>query len=252
MRGIKSRYSFLSSTAILFYLALLKFLIHMLTREYGYHRDELFYMTISENLSLDNLSILPLTPSVLAFIRRLFGDSLKALHFLPAFCGALIVLLTGFMARELGGKKFALTLAAIAVIIPPGYLGVDSLFTYDFLDKLFWIIILYTLVLMIKKEEPRLWLLFGIVMGLGFLNKMSILFIGFAIFVALWLTPARKYFFNKWLWIGGLIAVLFLFPFLYWQTTQGWPILSFGKYYSESKTYPVALPEFIWFQIFMI
>lgn len=248
-KTINFRYLFLSSTAILIYLALIKFLIHMFTIEYGYHRDELFYMTISENMNFNNLSVLPLTPAVLAIIRWLLGNSLKALHFLPAFCGALIVLFTGFITRNLGGKKFALTLAAIAVIIPPGYLGMDSLFTYDMLDKLFWIMIIYILVLIIKKSEPRFWLLFGIVMGLGLLNKISILFLGFAIFAALLLTPERKYFTNKWFWIGSLIAGLFLFPFLYWQATQGWPILSYGKYYSASKTYPVSFLEFTWFQI---
>lgn len=248
-KTINLRHIFLSSTAILIYLSLIKFLIHMFTIEYGYHRDELFYMTISENLDFNNLSMLPLTPTVLAIIRWLLGDSLKALHFLPALCGAIIVLLTGIITRELGGKKFALTLAAIAVIIPPGYLGMDSLFTYDMLDKLFWVIIIYIIVLIIKKSESRFWLLFGIVMGLGLLNKISILFLGFAIFSALLLTPERKYFTNKWLWIGSLFAIFCIFPFIYWQYTQGWPILSYGKYYSASKTYPVSFLEFTWFQI---
>lgn len=248
-KTVNFRHLFLSSTAILIYLALIKFLIHMFTIEYGYFRDELFYMTISENLNFSNLSMLPLTPTVLAIIRCLLGDSLKALHFLPAFCGALIVLLTGFITRKLGGKKFALTLAAIAVIIPPGYLGMDSLFTYDMLDKFFWVMIIYILFLIIKKPEPRFWLLFGIVMGLGLLNKISILFLGFAIVAALLLTPERKYFTNKWLWIGGLLAIFCLFPFIYWQYTQGWPILSYGKYYSASKTYSVSFLEFTWYQI---
>jgi hypothetical protein len=92
--------------------------------------------------------------------------------------------------------------------------------------------------------------LFGVIVGLGFLNKVSILFIGFAVLAALWMTPERKHFLTRWLWIGGLIGGVFLLPFLYWQATQGWPILSFGKYYSAGKTYPVTFPEFVWFQVF--
>lgn len=245
----KYRQLFLSTIAILLYLALIKFLIHMFTGEYGYHRDELFYMTISQNMGLDNLSMLPLAPGVLAINSWVLGDSLKALHFLPALYGAIIVIITGLMAKELGGKRFAVILAAITVIIPPGYLAIDALYTYDAFDKLAWVTAIYILVLIIKRTNPRLWVLFGLIMGIGVLNKITILFLAFAIFVSLLLSPERKYFKNKWIWIGSLLAILFLFPFVYWQMKQGWPIISYGQYYSESKTYPVSLPEFILFQI---
>lgn len=81
--------------------------------------------------------MLLLTPAILAVIRSVAGSSLKAIHFFPALCGAFVVLLTGLMTRELGGEKRAVALASLAAIIPIGYLGVDSLFTYDFIDKLF-------------------------------------------------------------------------------------------------------------------
>jgi 4-amino-4-deoxy-L-arabinose transferase-like glycosyltransferase len=252
IKNTKYRSFFFGSTVILIYLALLKFLIHMFSAEYGYHRDELFYIAISDNLSSGNLSMLPLTPALLALIRSFAGSSLKAIHFLPALSGAIIVLLTGLMTRELGGEKQAVALAGLAVIIPIGYLGMDSLYTYDFIDKIFWVLAIFVLVRIIKREMPRLWIVFGLIIGLGFLNKISIVFLPFALLIGLIISPERKYFVSKWFWLGVIIALVCLIPFLYWESTQGWPILTFGKYYSEAKSYPVSFPEFTIFQIIMM
>jgi hypothetical protein len=248
----KYRHLFSSSIAIVVLFAIIKLLVHAFSVEYGYHRDELFYITISDNLSFTNLSMLPLTPAILAVIRAVAGSSLKTIHFLPAICGALVVVLTGLMTRELGGEKRAVALASLAAIIPIGYLGVDSLFTYDFLDKLFWVTNLYLIVLILKRGDFRLWLLFGLVGGLGVLNKISILFLCMGITIALCISPQRKHVFTKWYIMSKVIVVIFLIPFLYWQHTQGWPIASFAQYYSGGKTYSASLLEFTWFQIFVM
>ncbi len=241
-----------SSIAVIVLFSVIKLLIHMFSAEYGYHRDELFYITVSDNLGFANLSMLPLTPAILAVIRSVAGSSLKTIHFLPALSGAFVVLLTGLMTRELGGGKRAVALASLAAIIPLAYLGGDSLFTYDFLDKLFWVANIYIFILILKRREPRLWLLFGLIGGLGVLNKISILFLCMGVTVALCISPQRKHVFTKWYIMSKLIVVVFLIPFLYWEHMQGWPILSFAKYYSGGKTYSASLLEFTWFQIFVM
>lgn len=250
--SVKYRHLLSTSIAIIVLFATIKLLIHMFSIEYGYHRDELFYIAISDNLSFANLSMLPMTPAILAVIRLVTGSSLKAIHFLPALCGALVVLLTGLMTRELGGQKRAVALASLAVIIPIGYLGVDSLFTYDFLDKLFWVANIYLLVIILRRGDLRLWLLFGLIGGLGVLNKISILFLCMGITIALCISPQRKHVFTKWYLMSKVVVSVFLIPFLYWQHVQGWPILSFAQYYSGGKTYAVSLLEFTWFQIFVM
>jgi hypothetical protein len=248
----KYRHFFSSSIAIIVLFAIIKLLIHAFSIEYGYHRDELFYITVSDNLGSANLSMLPLTPAILAVIRLVAGSSLKAIHFFPALCGAFVVALTGLMTRELGGEKRAVALASLAAIIPIGFLGVDSLFTYDFLDKLFWVTNIYLLVIILKRGDLRLWLLFGLIGGLGVLNKISILFLCMGITVALCISPQRKYVFTKWYLLSKVIVIVFLIPFLYWQHVQGWPIVSFAQYYSGGKTYAVSPLEFTWFQIFVM
>jgi dolichyl-phosphate-mannose--protein O-mannosyl transferase len=58
--------------------------------------------------------------------RIVFGDSLHALHFLPALAGAAKILLTGLIARELGGRRLAVALACLCVLVSPVFLIIDN------------------------------------------------------------------------------------------------------------------------------
>jgi hypothetical protein len=50
----------------------------------------------------------------------------------------------------------------------------------------------YLIVHIIQMGNQKLWLWFGVVCGVGILNKWSMLFFGFGIFVGLVLTPKRR------------------------------------------------------------
>ena len=241
---------FLSDTAILIYLALVKLLLHWLTSGgYGYFRDEFYYIAASQRLDWGYLEFPPMIAFITAFTRWLLGESLFALHFFPALAGALIVLLAGLMARELGGGRFAQGLAALAVIIAPIYLGMNSILTMDSFDQLWWALAAYIVLRILKRDDPKLWLWFGLVAGLGLMTKITVLYFGAALVIGLVLTPARKYLASKWLWLGGLIAFAFLLPYIGWEIAHGWPTLEFWKVYASGKTYPVTPVEFLLQQI---
>ena len=105
----------LSGLAIVVYLACVKVLVHMLTAgNYGFYRDELYFIAAGEHLDLGYVDFPPLVAFVSAVARFLFGDSPAALHLFPALASAGVVVLTGLMARELGGGRFAQVLAALA------------------------------------------------------------------------------------------------------------------------------------------
>src|SRR5829696_3394587 len=102
------RWSPASENALLAYLALAKLLVHLLTNgNYGYFRDEFYYVAAGERLDLGYVDFPPLVAIVANVFRFLLGDSPMALRSLPALAGALVVVLAGLMARELGGGKFA-------------------------------------------------------------------------------------------------------------------------------------------------
>ena len=220
----------LGATAILVYLALFKLLLHLLTADnYGYFRDELYYMAAGEHL--DYVDFPPFVAVVAALTRALLGDSLVALHFLPALAGAAVVVLAGLMARELGGGRFAQGLAALATLIPPTFLVFGTWLSMDAFDQLFWVSASYVLLVTLKRDRPRLWLVFGLLAGLGLLTKLTILYFGLAVLLAVLLTPARRHLRTPWPWLGGVISLLFLLPYVLWQLRHGWPTVEFWANY---------------------
>src|ERR671917_899054 len=228
----RTRRWLLGDGTILFLLALVKLLVHLLTAgNYGYFRDELYYIAASERLDLGYVDFPPFVALATALARATLGDSPLALDLLPALAGAAVVVLSGLMARELGGGRFAQGLAALAVLVAPNFLVFGTFISMDAFDQLFQVSATYVLLLILKRNEPRLWPLFGLFAGLGLLAKLTILSFGFAVLVALLLTPARRHLRSPWPWISGAIAVAFLGPYLYWNATNGWPTPEFwGEY----------------------
>jgi hypothetical protein len=250
LKEVFSRQNLLSATAILVYLALFKLLLHFwAASQYGYFRDELYYIAASQHLDLGYVDFPPFIAVITALTRWTLGDSLLALHTFPALTGVLILLLAGFMARELGGGRFAQGLAALAVLVAPTFLGSQSLLTMDPFDQLFWVLAAYIVLLILKREDPRLWLLFGLVAGIGLLTKVTMAYFGLALVIGLLLTPNRRYLLSKWLWLGGLTALVLFSPYIVWQVLHGWPTLEFWRTYAVGKTYPVTPLEFLSQQI---
>src|SRR5215467_9998821 len=119
-------------------IAAAKLLIHLYAgRHYGYFIDELYYLACSDHLDWGYVDQPPLVALIAKIVRSLFGDSLQSIRFLPALAGAAKVLLTGMIARELNGNRYAQILAALAVLVAPGFLAVDSLFSMNSFEALF-------------------------------------------------------------------------------------------------------------------
>jgi hypothetical protein len=234
-------------------IALIKFVAHVLTSgAYGYFRDELYYVAASKRLALGYVDFPLFIAWFTAFIRTTLGESLLALRLFPAVAGAVIVLLAGLMARELGGGRFAQALAAVAALLMPMFLAANSMLTMDSFDELWWVLAIFIVLKTLRHDRPMWWLWFGLVVGIGLLTKVTILYLGLALVIGLLATPARKYVFSKWLWLGGAIAGVFLVPYLIWQVQNGWPTVEFWSRYAAGKTYPVTLPEFLLQQVVIV
>jgi Dolichyl-phosphate-mannose-protein mannosyltransferase len=241
LKKLISRQTLVSATALLIYLALIKFLVHLvISGNYGFFRDELYYIDAGKHLAAGYVEFPPFIALLAASIHTVLGDSLVVYHLFPAIAGALLVLLTGLIARELGGGRFAQCLAALASLAALTFLAIDSIFSMDSFDELWWVLMAYILIRLIKRDQPRLWLLFGLVAGIGLTTKITMLMFGFAIVVGLLLTPQRKYLLNKWAWIGGAIAFAFLLPYILWNAANGWPTLEFWSTYTNGHANPAS------------
>ena len=212
---------------------------------YGFFRDELYYAACGAHLSWGYVDHAPLVAAIARFTRWLLGDSLLALRFFPALSAGAKVLLAGWMARELGGRRFAQSLAALTVLIAPIYLTFDNIFSMNAFEPVFWMLCAAVGMRIMNGGHGRLWLLFGLVAGLGLLNKHSMLFFGSGMVAGLLLTPERKLFREKWIWLGGLISFAIFFPNLIWEYRHGWPTLEILRIVGETKTVPVPPLHFI-------
>src|SRR5713226_4902439 len=170
------------SLAVVAGLSIFLFLLHMLFNgRYGYFVDELYYLACSHHLAWGYVDQPPLIAVATWLERVTLGDSLHALRFLPALAAGLKVLLTGLIARELGARAYAQVLACVAVIAAPLYLGFDNLLTMNAFEPVFWMGCALIVLKIINGASPKLWLLFGMVAGLGLENKHSTLIFGFGL-----------------------------------------------------------------------
>jgi len=233
---------------ILLGLAAFKLFLHLYVNTftaYGYFRDELYFLACGEHLAWGYVDQPPLVAVVAWAARALLGDSLFAIRFFPALSGALKLILAGLIARELGGGRFAQVLAALTVLVSGVYLAHDNFLSMNTFDQLFWTLAAYLLILILKSDSPRLWFPFGVVVGLGLLNKYSLFFFGAALVIALVFTPARKYFASPWLYAGGALALAMVLPNLLWQYRHGWPQLELLRNADAFKNVPFSVGGFL-------
>ena len=155
----------------------------------------------------------------------LFGNSLLVLRLIPALAGCGAIALTGYQASQFGGRRFAMGLAALllgisAVFVINGHL----LGTNDF-EALFWMGGVSVVIRIVQTGNQKLWLWFGVLAGIGLLNKYSITVFGMGIVVGLLFTPERKAFAHKWIWLAGALALLIFLPNLLWNIHRDWPFV---------------------------
>jgi len=244
--------NFLRENAFLLSLALIKLFVHIgVNARDSVFRDELYYIACGKHLAFGYVDHPPFIALMAALSRWLLGDSIFVLRLSAAFAGAAMVFITGLLARELGGKRFAQNLAALCALLAPIYLGIDSYFSMNAFDQLFWLLGAYLLVLLIKRESRGLWLAFGAVMGLGLMNKISLLFFGFGLSIGILLTPNRRWLLQPWIWLAGGIAFLIFLPHILWQALNGWPTLEFIHNASQYKNASLSPWEFIKSQILL-
>lgn len=212
--------------AILVYLALATVILHLFVNvNYGFHRDELVTLDDARHLAWGYVAYPPITPFFGRISLLLFGTSLTGFRFFAGVVDAIALVLTGLMAKEMGGKRGAQLVAAAATL--PFCLGAGALMQYVSFDYMFWVLTAYFVVRLLKSEDPRWWLAIGAAIGLGMMAKYTMLFFALSIVVALLATDARRYLRGKWLWYGLALSLLIFFPNLLWQIQHNFISLDF-------------------------
>jgi hypothetical protein len=230
--------------------AALKFAVHLLVGSgYGYFRDEFYYLACSDHLAWGYVDHPPLSILLLWVGRHLLGDSVVAIRVLPALAGAATVALGGWMARALGGGRFAQALAMTALLVAPLHLAVGGFFSMNAFDALFWAIAACLLIRILQENRLSHWLILGVVLGLGLLNKISVLWLGLGLLAGLLLTPERRLLLTRGPWLAGAVSFALFLPHLLWQVARGWPTLEFIRNATTHKMVALAPLDFLLAQI---
>ena len=207
-------------------IAVAKLVFHCIFNgRYGHFRDEFDYLACGDHPAWGYVDQPPLIPMLAKLSRLILGDSLRAVRFLPALATSAALVVSGLIARELGGRRFALALTAVGFLVSPIYLSDGSLLTTNCLEPLLWMGCIYCAILAINRRDPRYWLAFGMVAGIGLEEKYSIAVLGFGVAVGLILTEQRRALASRWLWLGGAAAFVIFLPNLVWNIQNHWPFL---------------------------
>ncbi len=239
-----------SHLRLLFAFALAKIALQLTAiTHYGWFRDELYYMASTDHLAWGYVEHPPLSIAVLAVVRSLFGDSLNAVRAVPALAGAATVFLTGHIARQLGGGRFAQGLACLAALLAPVFLALDHYYSMNALDLLIWTGAIGLLLRILRAGYGRDWIALGVLLGLGLLNKISVTWLGLGLGLGLLLTPHRRWLASPWPYVAAAIAGLMFLPHVIWLRANGWPTLEFMHNATARKMVTVGWGEFVLKQI---
>ena len=203
--------------------AALVLLLLAVAGRYGYHRDELYFLASGRRLAWGFVDQPPLTPALARLSEILFPDSLVALRLWPAFMVGGLVVVTSLTARELGAGRTGQIAVAVCAACTPGFLLAGHLLSTETFDLVAWAVTTLLVIMIVRRGEPRLWLVVGVVVGVGLENKWSIVFLVGGLLIGLLATPEQRVLRTPWFAAGVAVALVMWIPNLLWQADHGWP-----------------------------
>jgi Dolichyl-phosphate-mannose-protein mannosyltransferase len=234
-------------------LAAAKVVFHLATsRLYGLHRDEFYYLAGGHHLSWGYVDHPPLTPILYRVGEVLFGRSATGLHVLPALLGGLLVVVGALLAREFGGGRAAQGLTALVAAVGPLYLTPVHFLGTVTVDLLTWSIATLLVVRVVRTANVRLWPVVGAVVGIGLLNKHTVVFWVVGMLAGLLLTPQRRLLQTWWLAAGVAVAAALFAPNVVWQAQHRWATLEFLRHLQSGQANLGERTKFVVLQLAMV
>ena len=232
-----------------------KLALHLTTlavTRFGIQRDEFLYLAMGRHLRFWRMDFPPLIAILANLSSALFDHSLAVVRVFPAIEGSLIVIVAAMIARELGGGRFAQSLAALCMLGNTLFLRASTLFQPVVLDQLWWTLALYALVRLVRDDRPRWWLALGLALGAGLLTKFSILFFAVALLAAILVAPTRRTLLTPWPWIAATLALSIGSPSIVGQVALGFPVVGQMRDLQGSQLTHVTWSLFLTSQPWMV
>ncbi|CAJ1507997.1 glycosyltransferase family 39 protein [[Mycobacterium] holstebronense] len=200
-------------------------IVHLaVATRYGWHTDEFYYVVCGQHPAWGYFDHPPLVP-LLARAAALGG--LWGLRLLAIAVHLACIVLAALLAAELGGRRVAQVLTAVAVAASPLFMGAAMFFGTTVVDQLVWIAVLLLVTRALRIGTVLAWLPAGVAAGIGLEAKQTVvlLLIGIGIGLAIFRRDALRGA-GPWTAIG--VAAVLAAPNLIWNASHGWPSLTFA------------------------
>jgi hypothetical protein len=213
--------------------------------QYGWFRDELYYVACGDRLTWGYVDHPPLVAVFARLAKVLFGDSLLGLRMFAMLAAGGGVVLAGEMARAAGGKRVAQLVAALAMAVAPYNLVVGHIYTMNAFEPLIWGGIGLVVLCALRDDDAKRLVWLGPIVGLGVLNKHSAGWPALALVIAIALSPSRRLLVTRETIIAALVASALAAPHVVWQVRNGFPTREFARAALSGKNEPYSVIGFI-------
>ncbi|EMY76990.1 dolichyl-phosphate-mannose-protein mannosyltransferase [Leptospira weilii serovar Ranarum str. ICFT] len=193
----------------------------------GYFVDEFYYLSCADRLAFGYVDHPPFSIFLLKIIVFLFGDSVDAIRVFPALFGAASVLLTGVIAKKLGGGTWAAAFSSLCFATSPLLQVLFGFYSMNSIEILLLNILILLSINLIEKDRFLYWIAAGLVIGIGVENKHTFSVYVAAILLGLLLGGHSRRIFSKKSLLSALIALIIMIPNIFWMYQNDWVSLEF-------------------------
>ena len=212
---------------------------------FGFHRDEFLHLVLADHLDWGYKEVPPFIALLAKITSLVFGNSVFAARIFPTISSGLIVWFTGQITVELGGKKFAVALACLALIFSPGFAASGYLFQPVVFDQLWWVMAVWLLTKYSNTSSVKYLYWLGVVVGLGMLTKYSMAFFTFALIFGIALSKQRKMLLNRHIIGAAIIAIIIFLPNVIWQFNHHLPVITHMRTLQKQQLDYIKPSDFI-------
>jgi hypothetical protein len=196
---------------------------------FGFHRDEFLHLVLADHLDWGYKEVPPFIALLAKATVTFFGYSVFDARIFTTLCGGLIVWFTGQITVELGGKKFAIALACLALIFSPAFAASDYLFQPVVFDQFWWVLAVWLLTKYSNTGSVKYLYLLGLAVGFGLLTKYSMAFFTFSLLFGIAISKQRKMLLNRHMIGAFVVALLIFLPNIMWQFHHHLPVFTHMK-----------------------
>ncbi|MBL4678762.1 MAG: glycosyltransferase family 39 protein [Mucilaginibacter sp.] len=230
---------------ILIFVAVKVILNLFALNNFGFHRDELLHLVLGDHLDWGYKEVPPFIALLAKITLSLFGDSVFAARIFSTLASGLIIWLTGLITVELGGKRFAITVACLALIFSPAFAASGYLFQPVVFDQLWWVLTVWLFIKYLNTADVRYLYWLGAAVGLGMLTKYTMAFFTGSLIIGILISRERKLLYNRHVFYAALVAAAIFLPNVIWQFAHHLPVITHMRELRETQLDYVHPMDFV-------